>query len=123
MPGSGPSGIFQWIQLGEAVLACVVIFLGWQSWRHSHKRDRIFVAGQTLATMSSFGLLVSYGAWYASSEFLWFGIQPTYWFTFLALCSTLLAIFVLPWGHTRAQWLSWVSCVLNLIFMQPHPAI
>jgi hypothetical protein len=123
MPGSGPSGIFQWIQFGEAVAASVVIFFGWRYWRRLHQHDLFFVVGQTLATMSSFGLLLSYLCWYSSIEFSWVDMPPTLFFAFVALAGSILGLFVLPWGHTRAQWFSWISCVLNLIFMQPHPAI
>jgi hypothetical protein len=74
--------------------------------------DPAFLIGQVLATVSCCALVPLYLP--ATRRWEQLRVDSLEWGLIITAVSVLMAMFILPFGLSRARWLSFVSCLLNL---------
>jgi hypothetical protein len=97
----------------------VLVTLAWRKWARSRVSlmegvidDPAFLIGQVLATVSCCALVPFYLS--ASQRWEQLRVDALGWGLIITVFSVFMAMFILPFGLSRARWLSFVSCLRNL---------
>jgi hypothetical protein len=114
----------EWLFVGVALIWCVAPWMltafGWRKWAQTCGRsgliegfidDPAFLIGQILGTLSCLALVPLYAP--ATFRWEWLRVDAVNYGLILCIVSTLVALFVLPFGRNRAKWLILAGCVLN----------
>jgi len=107
----------KWIVLSFIVywsLAAALVAFAWKKWARAQvgaerlRKDRPFLIGQTLGTLSCcaplFFLVPLTGSW---DLLRGFGVISS-------LGATVSALFILPFGREKAKWLTIFGCAMNM---------